>query len=456
MSDPLLEQLERVVAREHVLVDEQETAAHLTDWTGRWHGDAVAVVRPASTAQVAGVLEVCAAAGRAVVPQGGNTGLVGGATPHDGAVLLLTSRLDRLGEVDPDGRVLVGAGVPLARVQAAARDAGWAVGVDIASRDSATIGGMVATDAGGRRVVANGSMRAQVLGLEAVLADGSVVRPWMEGLAKDVAGHDLRHLLIGSEGTLAVVTEVLLQLRRPDPTATTVLLGCATEHLPELVATVRRSVAASGARLTACEFMTRDGAALVADLLDLRSPLETPVALLVDLAGHVDDDLLAELDAAGSGPTVVGSDAADRARLWDLRERHTEAIAMLGTPVKIDVAVPVAALPRLLAMVRSTVATVAPHAACVLFGHAAEGNVHVNVVRAHEQQAPLLEDAVYDVVEGLGGTVSAEHGIGRAKVDHLVRTRDPGSIAAMRAVKRALDPGGLLNPGVVLATNEES
>lgn len=454
MPDALIHRLRQLVDREHVVTDPDRRSRYEQDWTGRWHGSSRCVVRPGSTAQVAAVVEACAEAGVAVVVQGGNTGLVGGAVPGDGAVVLSTERLDDVGEVDvATGSVLVGAGAPLAQVAAAAAAAGWEVGVDLASRDSATIGGMVATDAGGSRVVANGPMRDHVLGLEVVLADGTIAKPWMEGLAKDTAGYDLRQVLVGSEGTLGVITRVLLQLVRPAPTTASLLLGTTLDGLAGLVSRVQGRVASSRSRLTACEFMTDAGSGLVADVLGLTSPLDSPVALLVDLAGEVDDDLLADLDDLSARETVAALDQRDRERLWKLREGHTEAISVLGVPVKLDVAVPLDRLGWLLDAVPAAVASLVPGATCVLFGHAAEGNVHVNVVGAGDH-ATRVEAAVYGLVAEVGGTISAEHGVGRAKVDHLTLTRDEGSLAAMRRVKDAFDPDGLFNPGVLLPSEE--
>lgn len=450
MADSFIHRLEQLLAPQHVLVDPDEVARYEQDWTRRWSGRSICVVRPGSTDQVLEVVRACANAGVPITVQGGNTGLVGGAVPEDGAVVLSTERLDDIGQVDADtGRVLVGAGASLARVAAAAADAGWTVGVDLASRDTATIGGMVATDAGGSRVVAHGSMRQHVLGLEVVLADGTVARPWLQGLPKDTAGYDLRQLLVGSEGTLGVITAVRLQLVRPLPTTATLLLGCTGAGIADLVAALQARVARSRARLTACEFMTAGGSELVADLLDLTSPVTTEVALLVDLAGEVGDDLLADLAALGAGETVVGLDQSTRERLWRLREGHSEAIAVLGVPVKLDVALPLDRLGWFLGSVPATIASVLPSATCVLFGHAAEGNVHVNVAGA-AAHADRIEDSVYGLVAEAGGTISAEHGVGRAKVDHLHLTRDHGTLAAMRRLKQALDPDELLNPGVVL------
>jgi FAD/FMN-containing dehydrogenase len=447
VTDPIVRRLQRVVGPSHVLTGE-DTAGHTTDWTGRWHGACSCVVRPGSTAEVAAAVAACADAGVPVVPQGGNTGLVGGAVPRGDAVVLSTARLTRVGPVDERfGRLLVGAGTTLAAVRAAAAAGGWAFGVDLASRDTATIGGMVATDAGGARTVAHGSMRDQVVGLVAVLADGSIVRPWLDGRPAGRDGLDLRAALVGSEGTLGVVTRVLLRLVRPAPTTVSVLLQAGEDELGALVERVRAAVAASPATLTACELMTRDGCRLVADVLGVASPVHRDTALLLDLAGDVDDDLLQELDDAGSGDTVVGLDEQDRERLWALREGHTDAIARLGVPVKLDVRVPVGELGPFLAAVPGTVASVVPAARCVLFGHAAEGNVHVNVVdgAAH---ARWVEDAVYDLVAALGGSVAAEHGVGRAKLAHLHRTTPDEELDAMRATKAALDPDDVCNPGV--------
>ncbi len=452
MADPFIHRLEQLVTHQHVLVDADDVARYEQDWTGRWSGRCMCVVRPGSTEQVVAVVAACAEAGIPITVQGGNTGLVGGAVPSEGAVVLSTERLDEIGAVDATtGRVLVGAGATLARVTAAAEEAGWTVGVDLASRDSATIGGMVATDAGGSRVVTHGPMRRHVLGLEVVLADGTVARPWLEGLPKDNAGYDLRQVLVGSEGTLGIITRVLLQLVAPQPTTATLLLGTGTDGIAGLIAAVRQRTASSGARLTACEFMTATSGGLVADVLDLQSPLTTPVALLIDLAGQVDDDLLADLAAFGQGETVVALDAPTRDRLWHFREAHTEAVSVLGVPVKLDVAVPLDRLAWFLGSVPATVATVLPAATCVLFGHAAEGNVHVNVAGGDAtRHADRIEQAVYGLVAEAGGTISAEHGVGRAKVHHLALTRDEGTLAAMRLLKQALDPDTLLNPGVVL------
>ena len=451
MPDPFVHRLEQLVGRAHVLTDEA-AAGHCTDWTGRWTGSCLCVVRPGSTAEVAEVVRACAEAGIAVVPQGGNTGLVGGAVPEGRAVLLSMTRMDAVGPVDaPFGRLLVEAGATLAAVQATAERAGWSFGVDLASRESATIGGMVATDAGGARVVAHGSMRAQVAGLEVVLGDGTVLQPWLHGLPRQVEGHDVRDAVIGSEGTLGVITRVLLQLVRPAPTLVSLLLQTDAAGFADLVDDVQRTVADAGGLVTACEFLTRDGVARVAEVRGEATPVTEDLALLVDLAGDVDLGLVERCNALGTGETVVAFDERARRRLWALREGHTEAVAQLGTPVKLDVRVPVDQLAGFLAHVTGIVASVVPSATTVLFGHATVGNVHVNVVGATDHAA-AVEEAVYALVADVGGSVVAEHGVGRAKLGHLHHTMTDEELDHMRQVTAAFDPDGVCNPGVRVPT----
>jgi FAD/FMN-containing dehydrogenase len=455
MSGELLGRLRAAVGDVHVLTDDL-VAGYDTDWTGRWRGRPLAVVRPGSTEEVRQVVLACAAAGVRMVPQGGNTGLVGAAAPADGEVVLSTRRLDAVGVPDPGtGTIEAEAGATLERVQEAARADGLEVGVDLASRGSATVGGVVATNAGGARVLRAGTTRQQVLGLEAVLADGSVVTR-MSGLPKDNVGYDLVQLLTGSEGTLGIVTRVLLRVT-PRPAARAAAL-VAVDGMPAgvgLLVALRAGVPG----LDAVEFLTADGVDLVLAAGRAPAPFRDRAAVhvLAEAVGPDPDPLVEALAQAVAGVEGVRDAAvavgdADRKRLWALREAHTEVLAPLR-PVKLDVAVPVPALAAFVAELPAVTAAAIGGAGGgrpVLFGHLAEGNVHVNVVDVPGDREEAVTDAVLRLVAAHGGSISAEHGIGRAKRAWLHLGRSPADIAAMRAVKAALDPAGLLSPGRVL------
>jgi FAD/FMN-containing dehydrogenase len=440
----------------HVLVDPSVTASYETDWTRRFTGRARCVVRPGDAQEVAAVLQVCGRHGVAVVTQGGNTGLVGGGIPTDGEVVLSTSRLQHIGPVDAvAGQVTLGAGVTVTALQQAVRPMGLDFGVDFAARDSATIGGLVATNAGGERVLRYGSTRQQVVGLEAVLADGSVVSR-LEALPKDNTGYDLVGLLTGSEGTLAVITAVRVRLW-PLLTHRTVAL-LALENTSAALGALAALKTRLGS-LEAAELFLADGLALVMAHTGLPAPIpgEHPAYLLVECADRVEplDAMLEALEEVGVlvpgiVDIVLGDDAPSRASLWRYREAHTESINTIGVPVKLDVAVPHAQLERALKELPGVVAQVAPGARTIVFGHLHEGNLHVNVLGANDDQAErAVTDVVLRYVASLHGSISAEHGIGRAKTEWLSLSRSPAEIAAMRAIKAALDPDRLLNPGVI-------
>ena len=440
-----------IVGDDHVLTDAGLRASYETDWTGRFNGQARCVVRPADTGAVAAVMRVCADEGVPLCVQGGNTGLVGASVPVEGAVLLSTARLRDLGPVDPlSAQVTVGAGVPLVTLQQHARAAGFDVGVDFAARESCTIGGMVATNAGGERVLRYGTMRAQLLGIEAVLADGTVVSR-LTGLPKDNTGYDVVSLLAGSEGTLGVVTRVRLRLV-PLLTARAVALVAVddTAAAVGLVCSLRDRLPS----LEAAELFYADGLELVREKTGLPAPFshDHPAFVLVECAGRADpsDDLLAALEESpGVRDATVATDARGRHALWAYRESHTEAINAAGVPVKLDVAVPLPALADTVEALPAAISGAAPAARSILFGHVNEGNLHVNVLDAVEA-AEAVSDAVLKVVASHGGSISAEHGVGRAKREWLHLSRSAEEIAMMRAIKDALDPRGLLNPGVLL------
>ena len=419
------------------------------DWTGRFGGPARLVVRPGDTAEVAAVLRACAEHGAPVVPQGGNTGLVGGGVPRGGEVLLSLRRLDALGAIDPAAmQVEAGAGVTLAALQAHARRSGLDAAVDFAARDACTVGGLVATDAGGMRALRHGTVRARVAGIEAVLADGTVLDR-RSGLLKDNAGYDLPALLIGSEGTLAVITSVRWRLvpLLPARVAALVPLG-SLAGAAALLAALRPALPS----LEAADFFLDDGMELVLEHLGIPAPVpeRAPAYVVLECAGESDptDALAAALEQAGAPDALVADTTAERERLWRVREAHPEAIAAAGVPHKLDVGVPVDRLAAFADAVRSAVAATAPGARLVLFGHLGDGNVHANVLGAPAGDA--VDEVVLRVAAAHGGTISAEHGVGVAKARWLGLVRGEGELRAMVAVKRALDPDGLLNPGAVL------
>jgi FAD/FMN-containing dehydrogenase len=449
MTDALARQLADIVGFAHVLADPALTASYESDWTGRFSGRARLVVRPQSTQEVAAVLRACAQADAAVVPQGGNTGMVGGSVPRGGEVVLSLLRLAELGAVDElAGQVTVDAGATLAAAQARARAVGLDLAIDLGARDSATIGGVVATNAGGLHAFRYGMTRASVAGLEAVLADGSVLTR-LSGLLKDNAGYDLPSLIVGSEGTLAVVTRVRLKLVPQLPQRATVLLALPTT---EAAVALLRTFRASLPSLLAIELFYRSGLDLVCEHLGRSRPFrgDYPVYVLVECADQVDplDELAAAIEASPDVlDTVVASDERDRAALWALRERHPDAIGTLGVPHKLDVSLPLASLPAFVDEVERRVARLG--ARTILYGHLADGNLHVNVLGPDpDDEAP--DEMVLRLVAELGGSISAEHGVGVAKRRWLGLTRSAGELAAMRRIKQALDPTGILNPGVLL------
>jgi FAD/FMN-containing dehydrogenase len=442
-----------IVGASHCLTDPDLRASYETDWTRRWTGRALAVVRPATTDEVAAVLHACADAGVGVVPQGGNTGLVGGSVPTDGEVVLSTLRLHAIDHLDPDaGEVTVGAGATLASVQAAVRRAGWDVGVDLAARDSATIGGMVATNAGGANVLRHGPMRHQLLGFEAVLADGTVLRR-LPGMPKDNTGYDLGGLLAGSEGTLAVITAVRLRLVAPLARRAVAVAGF-TDPAAAVGAgsKLRRELAS----VVALELFTDAGLELVMRHARVAPPfaVRRPFYVLVEAGSDGNDptdELITALESAGvdDDAVAVASDPAGRHRLWQLRERHTEAVNAEGVPHKLDVSVPASRYAEAIERAPAAVAACDSAARTIVYGHLGDGNLHVNVLGPAPDDE-RVDDAVLELVLELGGSVSAEHGIGRAKAAWLERDRGAEAVAAMRAIKRAWDPGNILNPGVLL------
>lgn len=451
VSSGLLTALRDTVGAAHVRTDPDVVAANVVDWTGRFRGATPAVVRPGTVDEVAAVLRLCNAERTAVVPQGGNTGLVGGSVPLHGELVLDLRRLDAIGPVDArTGQVTAQAGATLARLQGQARDAGWQYGIDLGARDVATVGGMVATNAGGVHVLRYGPTRRQLVGIEAVLADGRVIRR-LDGLEKDNSGFDIAGLLCGSEGTLAVVTAARLRLHAP--TRCRVVALCAFDDVDaalDAVGVLRRELDC----VNAIELFFDKGLELVCDRLGRARPFAAPHAAYVLVEAAANTDPTESLGRAVglcvdvADVAVATDDAAARA-LWRYREGHPEAINLVGAPLKLDVSLPADRLGEFIHAVPGCVAAIAPDASVWMFGHAADGNVHVNItgVPADDER---VTGAVFEFVAGLHGSISAEHGIGSAKRRYLHLVRSAVEIETYRAITRAFDPVGILNPHVLL------
>jgi FAD/FMN-containing dehydrogenase len=454
----LAEALGRIVGSAHVVTDPALLAGRVVDWTGRWRGACALSVAPGNGDEVARVLTTCA--GRQVVVQGGNTGLVGGGIPQANDVLLLTHRLDSIEAPDVVSQtVAVGAGVTLAALQERLAPYGLELGVDIASRESASIGGMAATNAGGQRVLRDGAMRRQVLSVDAYDVQGRQVAV-LHDLIKDNTGYDLSALLVGSEGTLAVITRVLLKVIARVPATAVVLAG-----LPDLaavgalVARVRRE----RDDLRAVELVSVQTLVLVGRSLGQPTPVSTAWTVLFQFAGRtVDLDGVAATVMAGlidadasDAPTLVATDPAGMRGLWAWRDRATESIAeeaaTTGQPLaKLDVSLPGDQLPMFVQDL--TVAMEGNQHRLYLFGHVGDGNVHVNLIGPDPHS---LEDWVYRRVAGMGGSISAEHGIGRAKAAWFALVRSETERTAMRAVKDAWDPEGRLGRAIWVSDSAE-
>ena len=444
----MIQSLIAIVGAAHVSTDRDVLAARSVDWTGRYRGQAGALVRPGSAEQVAAVLAACREAGAYVTVQGGRTSLVAGTVPEHDDVLLSTERLTALSEVDPvRRRIRAGAGVPLSGVQRAATAAGLLMGVDLASRDSATVGGMAATNAGGLRTVRYGPMRDQVDGIEVALADGSVLRRH-SAVRSDNTGYDLASLMIGSEGTLGVITEVDIRLHPIPPHHTAALCGFA-----DLDALIAAGVALREVEtVTALELVDGRAAELAAEHLDVAVPVRADWLLLVELAG--DTEQTGRLAVALEGlrlcaDPAVGVDAPARQRLWAVRESLTEVTALFGAPLKFDVALAHPAIPGFVRDAAALIARHAPDALPIVFGHIGEGNLHLNVLRCTAEQERALYTPMMELIGAHGGNVSSEHGVGTLKRAYLSMSRTPTDIAAMRAIKAAFDPDGYLNAAVL-------
>lgn len=469
MHEALLGRLVVCVGESYVLTSPDDQAPYMTDWRGRYHGSAYAVVRPSDVAQVSSVMRLCHELGVGVVPQGGNTGLCGGATPRedDAVIVLALDRLKAVRAIDPvDNTMLVEAGCTLAQIQLAAEGADRLFPLSLASEGSCQIGGNIATNAGGVHVVRYGNTRQQVLGLEVVLPDGTV---WngLRSLLKDNTGYDLKQLFIGSEGTLGVITAATLRLMaRPkqravawlavtDPQAALALLGAARDRL--------------GERVSAFELISQNALDVVLrHIPGARLPLaqNPPWSVLLEVSDVAADTRLDEAlealaaDAFESGlvsDAAIAASVAQCEALWALRENISEAQRIEGLSIKHDVSLPVSVIAAFLESAERALAADYPAARIVAFGHMGDGNLHYNISSVDAtQNAALIAQTeavnrcVHDIVAGFDGSISAEHGIGQLKREELVRYKSTVELALMRRIKEAIDPRGLMNPGKVL------
>lgn len=446
----LIQQLAAVVGGSHVSTDPDVLAGRSVDHTGRYRGHAAALVRPGSADEIAVVLAECRDAGAHVTIQGGRTSLVAGTVPEHDDVLLSTERLTSIGDVDTgERRVRLGAGVTLAAAQRTAVSAGLLFGVDLAARDSATVGGMASTNAGGLRTVRYGNMGEQVVGLEVALPGGSIVRRH-SAVRRDNTGYDLTSLFVGAEGTLGVITELDVRLHSTPAHRITAVAGFA--DLSDVAAAGQEFRDLDG--IAALELIDARALELAAAHLDVVAPVDAPWLLLVEMAGDYDlSDKLADALAAAplSGEPAVGVDAVAQQRLWRLRESIAEILGIFGPPLKFDVSLPLPAIATFARQSAGLVAAHAPDAIPVLFGHIGEGNLHLNVLRCNVtgDRERALYSAMMDLTAGCGGNVSSEHGVGSRKRAYVGMSREAADIAAMRTIKQALDPIGYLNAAVL-------
>jgi len=458
MSDPRLESLRASVPGLRLATGPDELLHYGRDWTRRWTPAPLAVALPASVGEVQAVLRWASAEGVPVVPSGGRTGLSGGAVAANGELVLSLERMRRVLAFDPVDRTLtVEAGTPLEAVQDAARGHGLQYPVDFAARGSCTIGGNIATNAGGIRVLRYGNTREWVAGLKLVTASGELL-DLNRGLVKNSSGYDLRHLAIASEGTLGVVVEATLKLAPPPPPVATLLLALPSfDVLMQVFQALRERLA-----LEAFEFFT-DVALRHVVAHGAQAPFERehPYYVVVDAAADgTDDARLLEAFAHCAGQDwvedgVIAQSQAQAAQLWRLREGITEALAP-HLPYKNDVAVRVSAMPAFLAAAQALLAAEYPEFEVAWFGHIGDGNLHINVLKPDGLDQDAFVARCGDVTAHLAGlvqqhagTISAEHGIGLVKKPYLDSTRSPAEVAVMQAVRAALDPDGILNPGKI-------
>lgn len=461
----LLETLKNIVGDKGWITAAETLEPYLTEWRDTYRGKTLIMVMPESTEEVARVVKACADAGVAIVPQGGNTGLCGGAIPDTSGeqVLLSLVRMNRVRELSPqDYSMVVEAGCVLADVQAAAAEVDRLFPLSLAAEGSCQIGGNLSTNAGGTNVVRYGTAREQVLGLEVVLANGAV---WdgLRILRKDTSGYDIKQLFIGAEGTLGIITAASLRLfPRPQNLHTAILALNHPQAAVDMFAMLRSRLSD---RIQAFELIPdRAMRYVLQHIPDTRCPFKDAASwyVLLEFTGgtehtSLEDALLPVIESGLAHDIVVAKNSTEQQQLWRLRHSISEAQKREGASLKHDVSVPVGEVARFIVAAEAAVLQAVPDARVVAFGHVGDGNVHFNISQPTEakadaflQQREALATIVYDVVEQFDGSISAEHGIGTLKRRELLQYRSETEISVMRAIKRALDPDNRLNPGKVL------
>ena len=453
----IVEKLVSTLGRDVVTEGPQVPARNRQDWAGLPPVQPLALLRPTGTQQVAQALRLCHETGTPVVPQGGLSGLAGAAHPIADGVVLSLDRMNRIEQVDAEAATMtVQAGTVLQAAQQAAVDAGMLLGIDLGARGTCTIGGVLGTNAGGNRVVRYGMARDHVLGLEVVLADGTVLSA-MNGLIKNNTGLDLKQLFIGSEGLLGVITRAVLRLQPLPASTATAFCGCPdTASAIAFLARARRSL---GPALSAFEAMWPSFFDFMSDGIGAARPLDRPhgVYVIIEASGFDDtvrdrlETCLPDALAEGSvADAVLANSLRDERALWQVREAVSDYGRLLGPLIAFDVGVPLRHMAETVGRLEAGIAERWPGAIALCYGHLGDNNLHlvVHVPQAgNKQPKGPVEAFVYDVIRDLGGTGSAEHGIGMAKRPYLSITRSEAEIATMRAVKAALDPRAILNPG---------
>lgn len=465
-SEETLNRLRAIVGHSGWTSDEDELAPHLNEWRGKYQGQTPLLLRPGSVGEVASIVATCAETRTAIVPQGGNTGLVGGQIPFDGEVLVSLKRLRTVRNIDGDNATMtIEAGCPLAIAQDAAAAHGMLLATSLASEGTATIGGIVATNAGGTNVLRYGMTRDQVLGLEVVLPSGEI---WngLSGLRKDNTGYDLKQLFIGAEGTLGIVTAATFKLF-PSPAHTATML-CALSNVDAAIGLLRLAQARSGGQVSTFEFFARIGLEFVtAHVPDARDPFTKPHHwyVLIEIDGNDAGALAREAEALLTTASerkliedaVVAQSETQVREFWTLRERLSEVQKAEGGSIKHDVSVPISAIPVFLNEAIAAVEAACPGIRPVPFGHLGDGNIHFNLTQpkdanivAYLARWEEMSRIVHDIVAKHGGSISAEHGLGVMKRDEIKRYKSDVELEMMKGIKLALDPLGIMNPGKVL------